>query len=423
MAVDLAERLNIITGDNGLGKSFLLDVAWWALTRRWPHDLNPNLASGYPARPRDISQPAKISFRVQSKTTAVDYVSTYVPRDEAWVGRAGRPWNPGLVVYAHADGGFSVWDPARNYWKTRANADIQERIPGYAFSARDVWEGLETKVDGKSTILCNGLLRDWSTWVHEAGERANALDVLLHDLGSDQDVISLGPLVRLSVNDARDIPSIRTRYAQAVPILHASAGVRRIAALAYLLRWSWQEHVLAARQLGEAPTSRAVLLFDEIESHLHPRWQRSILKSVLQAAGALGTGMRFQVILATHSPLILASAEPLFDPSIDAWFDLDLEQRGGHEDVVVRKRPFVRQGTAGRWLTSEAFDLESEGRSLEAEKAIRDAEALLQRHREGDGVAAVEIDRVDAALRATLPEVDRVWVRWSALVEEVRGAR
>jgi predicted ATPase len=25
-----AERLNLITGDNGLGKSFLLDVAWWA---------------------------------------------------------------------------------------------------------------------------------------------------------------------------------------------------------------------------------------------------------------------------------------------------------------------------------------------------------------------------------------------------------
>jgi len=28
-----APRFNIITGDNGLGKSFLLDTAWWALTR------------------------------------------------------------------------------------------------------------------------------------------------------------------------------------------------------------------------------------------------------------------------------------------------------------------------------------------------------------------------------------------------------
>ena len=39
MEMELAPRLNLITGDNGLSKSFLLDAAWWALTRQWPHDL------------------------------------------------------------------------------------------------------------------------------------------------------------------------------------------------------------------------------------------------------------------------------------------------------------------------------------------------------------------------------------------------
>jgi DNA repair exonuclease SbcCD ATPase subunit len=34
--VEFGGRMNIITGDNGLGKSFLLDTVWWALTRRWP---------------------------------------------------------------------------------------------------------------------------------------------------------------------------------------------------------------------------------------------------------------------------------------------------------------------------------------------------------------------------------------------------
>src|ERR1700729_322187 len=33
--LDLAPRLNVLTGDNGLGKSFVLDVAWWALTGTW----------------------------------------------------------------------------------------------------------------------------------------------------------------------------------------------------------------------------------------------------------------------------------------------------------------------------------------------------------------------------------------------------
>lgn len=39
MNMDLAPRLNLITGDNGLGKSFLLDVAWWALTRTWAREM------------------------------------------------------------------------------------------------------------------------------------------------------------------------------------------------------------------------------------------------------------------------------------------------------------------------------------------------------------------------------------------------
>ena len=67
MELDLAPRLNIITGDNGLGKSFLLDVAWWALTRRWPQDVNRKLTSGYAARPRDRKQAASIVFRLTGR--------------------------------------------------------------------------------------------------------------------------------------------------------------------------------------------------------------------------------------------------------------------------------------------------------------------------------------------------------------------
>lgn len=33
MDLEFGDRLNIITGDNGLGKSFLLDIVWWAMTR------------------------------------------------------------------------------------------------------------------------------------------------------------------------------------------------------------------------------------------------------------------------------------------------------------------------------------------------------------------------------------------------------
>ncbi len=55
---DLSPRLNIITGDNGLGKTFLLECAWWALTETWArkYPVYP-----HPDSPKDPSP--SITFR------------------------------------------------------------------------------------------------------------------------------------------------------------------------------------------------------------------------------------------------------------------------------------------------------------------------------------------------------------------------
>jgi hypothetical protein len=423
MEMVLAPRLNLITGDNGLGKSFLLDVAWWALTRRWPQELNPKLTSGYPARPTDVKKPATIAFRVRSKTSTVTYESKYVPRDESWLGKAGRPWNPGLVIYAHSDGGFSVWDPARNYWKKKRDIDVQERLPGYAFSSKEVWDGLEVEIKSRPTVVCNGLLRDWASWIREGGATADNMREALEYLSPSQDErdrLEPGPLTRISVNEARDIPSLRTGSAEAVPILHASSGVRRMVALAYILMWSWNENRLAAEQLGEPPAQQVVMLIDELESHLHPRWQRSILGSLFRLACVLDPHSKPQLVIATHSPLVLASAEPLFDPEKDAWFDLDLHHGDNGERVQLKKRDFVRRGDISNWLTSEAFDLK-EPRSLEGENAVQRARALLRRR---DLPPLNEARDVDFELRkAGLPDIDPFWVRWGAFIEQIEGAK
>lgn len=163
--LELGPRLNLITGDNGLGKSFLLDAAWFALTRRWPQQLNPQITSGLVARPIDRRQPATISFKVNglSGSAPTSYTSRYVLEDQDWVGPPGRPINPGMVLYAMADGSFAVWDPARNYWKQRGNHDVQERVSGYVFSPRNIWDGLDHPISGKGR-LCNGLIDDWASW-------------------------------------------------------------------------------------------------------------------------------------------------------------------------------------------------------------------------------------------------------------------
>jgi hypothetical protein len=421
MELELASRLNLITGDNGLGKSFLLDAAWWALTRRWPQDLNSKLTSGYAVRPTDPKKPATIEFRVTSKTKSVTYSSKYAARDESWLGKAGRPWNPGLVIYAHADGSFSVWDPARNYWKKKGNIDVQERLPGYVFSPKEVWDGLFASIDNKPTKVCYGVVDEWANWIREGGTYAETMAAVLKHLSpstNEDDLLEAGPLTRIAVNDVRDIPSLKTGYSKAVPILYASSGVRRVVALAYILLWSWKENRIAARSLGEKPANQVILLIDELESHLHPRWQRSILGSLLELVSILHQTAKTQLIAATHSPLVLASAEPTFDHRLDAWFDLDLNRSVQRGRVELRKREFVRLGDVSNWLTSDAFDLK-EPRSIEAEDAITKALALLRIQ----NPLKKDIDAVDLLLKASLSDVDRFWVRWSEFRRSREAAR
>lgn len=371
MVLALKPRLNLLTGDNGLGKSFLLDIAWWALTRRWPQSLNKALVSGYVARPESAKE-GSIAFTVQGKTGKdVRYESTFSARDEAWSGKAGRPYNPGLVLYAMADGGFAVWDPARNYWKKEGNQDVQERVPAYVFSPRDVWDGLRDPQRGQ---LCNGLLSDWAGWQKENGQAFQQLCAVLEKLSdAEGQPLRPGPLARISLDDARDIPTLQTAYGKYVPVLHASSGVRRIIALAYLLVWSWQEHAKAAQLIGEETTPQVIFLLDEIEAHLHPRWQRVIVSALLNVTHALARDARVQLLVATHSPLVMASTEPLFDATQDAWWDLDVVQG----QVALTHRAFEKHGDADRWLTSEAFDLHS-SRPLEYEQLLGQASALLE---------------------------------------------
>jgi hypothetical protein len=400
--LEFAPRLNLITGDNGLGKSFLLDIAWWAMTRRWPAEINPRLTSGRRALPSG-AKPATIGFSFASKSKTEGYVSEYRPRAQAWTGRPGRPANPGLVFYAMSDGSFAVWDPARNYWQTQNDVDVQERVPAYVFNPTEVWDGLE---DNDGNRLSLGLIMDWAGWQKEKSDSYESLKKVLAALSpSEKEKLMPGELTRISLDDARDIPTIRMPYGQDVPVLHASAGIRRILSLTYVLVWAWEEHCKAARLLKEEPTRQMVLLIDEVESHLHPQWQRKIVPALLAVAKTLvrKNNAELQLIAATHSPLIMASSEPLFDAAQDAWWDLDLERKR----VVLRRRPFEKHGDADGWLMSEAFGLRS-ARSIEYETLVKKAADLL----DADKPDIKRITAMNQQLVEALSPTDKFLFNW-----------
>lgn len=381
VSVQWAPRLNIITGDNGLGKSFLLDISWWALTKTW---------SGHPALPHPGKQSEIRSAAVGARDELHEAAAVYNPETALWES-GSRPPLPGVVVYAKVDGGFSVWDSARNHPVRSANAPA-----AFHFEAQEVWDGL--KSDGKE--LCEGLERDWVSWQKGGDPQFNAFVEVLKSLSPPGEPIEPGQPRRVFINEGRDRPTLKL-LDQEVPAVLASSAIKRVLALAYMIVWTWTEHRAASILLQKEPETRMVILVDEPETHLHPKWQRSVVPSLLKVPSLImGPGCTAQMIFATHSPLVLASVEPVFDEEQDAL--IHLEQSGNA--LQVGQELWAKQGDATNWLVSPIFGLE-QGRSIESEEAIEDAERYMR----GEGGNYKEIDE---RLGRLLPDHDRFWPRW-----------
>lgn len=393
-----AERLSIVTGDNGLGKTFLLECSWWSLTGEWAERTGDSVER--PALPHESALPATISFVISRTNDYPASETTQFDRSKSrWPAPEDRPTIPGLIVYARVDGSFAVWDPARH-----GPEELGSR--SFIFSRDAVLNGLSNKIEG--------LIRDWVRW-------QNAKDQGLFEMFSrvlgrlsppDMAPLQPGEPIRIA-NDPRDIPTLQHDYGT-VPFLNESAGVRRIVTIAYLLVWAWNEHRIHASQINKAPQPNMVIMIDEVEAHLHPKWQRVILPALLEVIGLLSKELKPQMMVATHSPLILASMESSFVDETDKLFHLHLlrEESPSKPEVALDEVRYFKHGTVDAWLTSDIFELK-QPRSREGETTLERAKRLLAQ----SSSDARQIGLVHAELQEVLPDDDPFWPRWLHFVE------
>ncbi len=387
LKLDFGKRLTVIAGDNGLGKSFLLDVAWWAATRKW---------AGRPAVPfgRDAAQAARLSYELSTDSGRRTCYSSFEPRRQMWVHQREYPQVPALYVYAGVDGAFSIEDDHR---------DETDEAP-LNFSAREIWDGKPGRMEG--------LVRDWVNWQLSGKDWFSVFERVLSHL-SPSDLGTLRPTRPTRMpGDPRMIPVIKHPYGETL-VLCASAGVRRIMALTYVVVWAWQEHRLGSELRGVKPARRLVLLVDELDAHLHPFWQRTILPAILDIGELLDKRMQMQVVVSTHSPFVLASLETRFDPASDALYHLHLDGA----TVRLKREEFYKHGDVSSWLTAPIFGLRY-ARSKDAEH-ILDQAVQMQSVRSTD---RVEIQRVSDQLKRVLPSDDPFWRRWVYFAEQA-GAK
>jgi len=132
---------------------------------------------------------------------------------------------------------------------------------------------------------------------------------------------------------------------------------------------------VAARMFKKYPNSEnpleepVIILVDEIDLHLHPKWQRQIFDSLEKWFP------RAQFIVTAHSPLIVQSAPK------DANIIVLKKEHVGDEYVVKidNGKNFVRNWRVDQILSSDLFD--GIGiRNSEVERQMLERTALLKRH-------------------------------------------
>jgi predicted ATPase len=345
LEVNFAPRLNFLVGANGSGKTFLLDLAWWVLTQsltQYDYDFMPYLPTS--------KAKAKITYQCKGESKKV---KVYDKKNLKWTDDEISLNSKIVILYAQTNGNFLIWDSVAQVLND--------------FTLNEVWNDLILEKSEEEEIL-------------------NKFEKILEILSSNS--------IKLELPQTKQCDDVLVVInGQHIPLGIAPASIRRLVSLAYLL-------VLVCHSKLKFSL---VLLLDEAEAHLDPQTQRTLLKGLLAAIKSLN--IPSQIILTTHSPLILASAEPIFDPKQDTLFNLNLKEQ----------QDFIPHGDVSNWLTS-TFNLK-DARSLEAEMAIEKARALLQKPI--TEVTREEQKAVDEELRrAGLSDIDPFWVRWGMFMEE-----
>jgi predicted ATP-binding protein involved in virulence len=179
-----------------------------------------------------------------------------------------------------------------------------------------------------------------------------------------------------------------------LPFSFLSDGYRNMVAVVADI--AWRSAVLNPHHGADAAAlSEGVVLIDEVDLHLHPRWQRRVLGDLRR------TFPRVQFVATTHSPQVIASAHRD-------------EVRVLERSALVPLRPFV-EGRDTNSLLEDVFGVPD--RPAKAQREIDELSRLLDD--EEYEKAAVVLEALEGKLGPDDPAMIRA--RWTLDREAIAG--
>ncbi|NJK31505.1 MAG: AAA family ATPase [Deltaproteobacteria bacterium] len=325
--LDLAldERMTLLVGTNGAGKTAVLDGLAIALGA-W---LKSTTQGGHEDRPIDASDARLVrqesaGLATSNPTFPVRISVVACPLDQAleWAREiqsidAGNHIrnNFALMVAARRLGADAAKNPESSlpliaYYGTgrlwvqaqqpRQNEPFASRMRGYASCLAFAWD--------------HELLNSWMA--DREGDRLQRL-AAVYAAGGDLASVKSPHLEAVEnaalacLEGARRFfysinhKELRVEFdnGQELPFSSLSDGQRGLIVLAADL--AWRAAQLNPHYGADAPRlTKGVVLIDEIELHLHPQWQRTVIANLMRAFENV------QFVMTTHSPQVVSTAQP-----------------------------------------------------------------------------------------------------------------
>ena len=375
---DKLAQWTLLLGDNGVGKTTLLECLYWMRPI-------PALKSQEEGMPKTI-EPA-LDSQENKVWNSLLRIEPHVQVDLKANLSIGRPLGSGrgrgmkqigtLVEMVGKDGKLHDRKPRKS--RFRQPLDVSRfPLPIFPYNAsRNMGllnlDGADSSdqeefpfsvptelYDAEKILLDFDYLAEKSNKFHNESRLRRVKQILtdvLPYIQEEEDIDILGPKIFPDSSDPSGV-RFRTPYGW-VPLSGLSLGYQTTLAwtvdLAYRLYKYYSD---SANPLSEP----AIVLVDEIDLHLHPRWQRQIMNVLTDHFP------KTQFIATAHSPLMVQAAA---DANL-----VVLQQKQGQ--VEIENRPqFVEEWRADQIVTSELFDLPARGPRIQA--LIEERRNLLDR--------------------------------------------
>lgn len=318
LTLNLHSRLNVFVGANGAGKSTILDAA--AIMLSWVvNRIQTNNASGRPIAEHDITNRrpfATISLeastndhrfrwrlaksrkghRAPDSPSHLTQLTEYTKQIQAQIASQHQAANLPLFVY---------------YPVNRAVLDIPLRIRGkHSFDQLTAYD---------DALTSGANFRTFFEWFREREDLENESYKSVHQ-GSilpenEQDYPYPDPqleTVRQSLE--KFMPAFRNltvrrnplrmeveKQGQVLTVNQLSDGEKCLMAMIADLA---RRLAIANPTLANPQAGAGIVLIDEIDLHLHPKWQRMIVPQLLE------TFPNCQFVISTHSPHVITHVQP-----------------------------------------------------------------------------------------------------------------